>query len=738
MGLVTGLKQKLTAVIIVAALLASSYVLYVQGYSRVVGINDYISDEVWYVSSSVNVAREILGLEVVPKVNSSYAVYTVFYNDTLCSSEQLTEILNSSVPGLGVAKSDYEKEDAIAFYVPLGLVNVFINVSKGLDCVVDVMPGIAPDHDGIYAYLNTEHPPLVKYILALTLKLSGWRPWAWRIPSFVMGLASLCALAGTLYIAARRFNLRIIHVALLSILLVAYAWRDPVIASMSSVAMLDIYATGFDALALLALVAGRPLAAAVLIGLAGSAKYTGLFLYPALLLALLLDRKISVKLKLVAVILPVVVVAASWTPFILVKGASWVYREVIGAVKWHTTSRPEGPPTTTPIGMLLGRNGFALYYLPSGEPLLKASCNPGVCSLGLLVGVLSLLASLLTMCRRGYCGSDDYTAAVLGAAMPSAWLGYLAVYLAGNKTLYSFYTVQLSVLGVQSIMAIPFLVDRISLLKPSSIVACTEKPYAVPALSALASVLGVSVSIALAGGVFREYFVNPAWSPVYTLLSGDKVERLALAAAAYALYSLAAYKFTGPGDRFSILKWFLAGALAFTSPASALLAPLAVLLLPGRKNVVDGLVAGVLSPTPAILGLPSSIKNPVERRRVLAGIAAGFTLILMLVSTHYKASVAVAGWGAAAPVTAAIASILLIAYSPLPSAIPLGLMAFFEPATAPLLVFASIREGDEGVAGFAAATIAVIGLASSLQLIKLTGLALAITGLITYYAEETA
>lgn len=730
--------SRLAVAVIVLALVASSYMLYVQGYSRVVGIDDYISDEVWYVSSSINVARKILGLEVVPRLNSSYAVYTVFYNDTLCSSDEVVEALSSSAPGLAVAKSEYEKEDAVALYVPLEHVGAFINASRGLECVVDVMPGIAPDHDGIYAYLNTEHPPLVKYVLALTLWLGGWRPWVWRIPSFVMGLVSLGALAGTLYIVSRRFNLKLIHVVLLSVLLVAYSWRDPVLAAMSSVAMLDVYAAGFDALSVFALVAGRPLVAAILLGLAGSAKYTGLFLYPALLLAVLLDRRLSTRAKLLAAMLPVLIVAASWAPFILARGASWVYREVMGAVEWHTTSRPEGPPTTTPLGMLLGRNGFALYYLPDGEPLLMASCNPGVCSLGLVVGVLSLLAGLLAICNKGSCRAEEYTAVILGAAMPSAWLGYLAVYLAGNKTLYSFYTVQLSVLGVQSIMALPFLVDETRMLSPRSIAACAKKPYAAPVLSALASVLGVSVSIALAGGVFREYFVNPAWSPVYTLLSGGKVERLALAAAAYALYGLAAYKFTDARRRLDTLKWFLAGALTFMSPASVLLAPVVILFLPGRKTFVDGVVAGVLSPTPAVLGLPSIIRGEESRRRVLAGIVIGFTSMLVLVTTYYKSGVAVAGWGAAAPVVAVMAASLLLAYAPLPSAVPLGLMVFLEPGAAPLLAFASTESDEEGLSGLVAAAIAVLGFATGLYIVKLAGLALAITGLVDYYAGRSA
>ncbi len=737
LGLVDELKPGLAIIVIVLALAASSYLLYVQGYSKVVGIEDYISDEVWYVSSSVNVAREILGLQIVPKVNTSYAVYTVFYNDTLCSSDEVVSVLSSRVPGLAVAKSDYEKEHAIALYVPLESVNAFINVSRGLGCIVDVMPGIAPDHDGIYAYLNTEHPPLVKYVLALTLLFSGWKPWAWRIPSFIMGLASLTALAGTLYIVSKRFNLKLVHVVLLSVLLVAYSWRDPVLATMSSVAMLDVYATGFDALAVLALAAGRPLVAAVLLGLAGSAKYTGLFLYPALLLAVLLDHRLSTRTKLLAIMLPALIVAASWTPFILARGAGWVYREVVGAVKWHTTSRPEGPPTTTPLGMLLGRNGFALYYLPNGEPLLMASCNPGVCSLGLVVGVLSLLAGLLAICNKGSCRVEEYTAAVLGAAMPSAWLGYLAVYLAGNKTLYSFYTVQLSVLGVQSIMALPYLIDKLRMLTPRSIIACAEKPHTAPVLSALASALGVSVSIALAGGVFKEYFVNPAWSPVYTLLSGDKVERLALVVAAYALYGLAAYKFTDARKRLDALKWFLAGVLVFMSPASVLLAPVVVLLLPGKKTFVDGVVAGMLSPTPAVLGLPSILHGERARRRVLAGIVVGFTLMLILVATYYKANIAVAGWGAAAPVVAAVLSSLLLVYAPLPSAIPLGLMVFLEPGAAPLLVFASTESDEEGLSGLVVSAIAVLGYAIGLYIVKLAGLALAIIGLVDYYAGKS-
>jgi len=55
-----------------------------------------------------------------------------------------------------------------------------------------------PNASGISTYLNLEHPPLVKYILALSIAALGYSPFAWRLPGWMVGGAAvvLAYLAG--------------------------------------------------------------------------------------------------------------------------------------------------------------------------------------------------------------------------------------------------------------------------------------------------------------------------------------------------------------------------------------------------------------------------------------------------------------------------------------------------------------------------------------------------------------
>jgi len=154
-------------------------------------------------------------------------------------------------------------------------------------------------------------------------------------------------------------------------------FMDKAVQSMSAVAMLDVYAASLDVLAAALMVFDRGLAASFVLGLAASAKYTGIFPLPGLLLYERL-RGSSTRKILAELITPVIVVALLWAPFAIRYSPGWVINEIIGALKWHTTSRPAGgPPSTNPLGLLLGRDVFVLYYV-GGKPYLEAAAHPAV------------------------------------------------------------------------------------------------------------------------------------------------------------------------------------------------------------------------------------------------------------------------------------------------------------------------------------------------------------------------
>jgi predicted membrane-bound dolichyl-phosphate-mannose-protein mannosyltransferase len=100
--------------------------------------------------------------------------------------------------------------------------------------------------------------------------------------------------------------------------------------------------------------------------------------------------------------------------------------EIIGALKWHTTSRPPGPPTSTPWGWFINENPFYFHF----NPTYSASVN---IILYLAAIVFLIFTAYLTIYR-----SKDFAA-------PSLWflgifLGFILIYILGNRTLYSFYT----------------------------------------------------------------------------------------------------------------------------------------------------------------------------------------------------------------------------------------------------------------------------------------------------------
>ena len=682
---------RIYAAIFAAAYLLAAALLWANGPAKALGINDYISDEVWYVSAAVNVARHVLGLHLVPRTANGTLVYTVFYNSTACSLAEAEAAAEAAVPGLHVLNKTYEKAKAFAVEAPPSALGDIARLPLAArHCITDVMPGVAPDSEAINTYLNTEHPPLVKYILAAVIYAEGWNPTAWRLPSLA---AALLGLGAATYAAYRLFTLQrrrsLAVAALAAAVIPAAAARDPALSSMATVAMLDIYAASLDALALALLLARRHRAASIALGLAGSAKYTGLFPAPLLALAVRLDTGSTRKAVALGIAVPLLVVAATWLPFAAAKGPAWVLNEVASSLAWHTTSRPPGPPSTTPLGLLLGRDGFVLYYTKDGKPLLAAVCNPGVCAAGAAIGAAAAGAALAARCRRLW-GEKHLALLAAGGSPLTAWLGYVAVYAAGNHTLYSFYSVQISMLSIPSLASIPLLVEEADKLKPRPAATCLLTRWA-PYASAAAAAIGVAAAAALAGGWPR----LPTWPVFDPLASGldpsSKLSRLGLAASALAVYTAAAARTTerqrSPRQGAALAaRWLLAGLLSYTAP-SAPLAPV-LYLATSRPGFFESLLAGLSGPGPAGLLAAAHQRGWRSRAAYAAGYTLGYLAALAVLAASRPLPVAAplpavaataAAMGAAVAAYTAPRGSLLLSYS---------LAALFDPSAAPLLALA--------------------------------------------------
>jgi predicted membrane-bound dolichyl-phosphate-mannose-protein mannosyltransferase len=385
----------------------------------------YVSDDLWYVSSARNMLREFWGLQ--PRAFEDGKVYATVlaYNDE--SYAGALKVLEQSGTSYRILKDDYEK------FLRFGWEKAFAVLASedALERIeafetVKVYRGYPyPDSSGITEYMNFEHPPLVKYVLALTMLVDD-RPLTWRIPSLILGSAIL-VLA---YLVARR-----IFGEMAGIASAIFVFTEQTVRAMSMVTMLDIYVSFFTILALYFALSGRGLlASALVIGLAGSAKMSGFFTTPSLIVSFLRRRKLKVLLP-VAVLVPVLVYFALSAPVILYLGGvrAWV-DELLGALRWHVTPRPEGPPTTDPLGLLLGFNVFPLSFTPPVTASPNFLLNPSVIPLTFILAPLAIRGVL-----KGF--------GTVLAWFWSAYLCYVALYLAGNTTLYSFYAVQFTPLA---------------------------------------------------------------------------------------------------------------------------------------------------------------------------------------------------------------------------------------------------------------------------------------------------
>ena len=677
--------------VVAAAYLASLLALYHGGLSKTLGIEDYISDEVWYISSSINVARRVLGWDLVARVDSSYAVYTVLYNPGECSPAEASLLIHEHAPGARILGKQYSEIHALLVEAPLGEHQAVASLPQASTCFLDAVPGVMPDKENINNYLNTEHPPLVKYLFAALIDLLGFRYWVWRAASFAAGALGLAAVAAAAYWAARRIESPL--GLLLAATPLALALLDQSVQSMSAVGMLDIYAASLDALAVAALLYGHPFAAALLAGLAGSAKYTGLFVLPALLVYARL-RGLGPAKTLVLLAVPLAVVLASWIPFIEWMGPGAWFNEVMGSLRWHTTSRPaEGPPSTTPLGLLLGVPGFVLHYV-DGKPLTVAASNPVVTLPALLVSLAGLAAAALSTCLRG-CRIEDAGTVAVATALASAATGYAMVYAAGNHTLYNFYSVQLSMLSGIALAVSPLLtVEAARWLSWARLRDCLATETALRWTAGVAAAAGVLASALLHGMHPWPGFTSPAEAPLLYIVAADtdKLARLALLAAAVAFYWTMGYRFSvihsWQGRRRlakTAAAWFGVGLLAYTGPAGVF-APVLAAAARAGPGLTDGLLAGLLAPSPVYAGLAGLQESRVRRALYLLGIAAGFYMATLLAQDTGAGA-------AAAPVAAALAGAATAVLLEARPAALLALMAAYSPDTMALLLAVKPRGG---------------------------------------------
>jgi len=370
----------------------------------------YISDEVWYVSASRNLLREVFHI-YPPSTNA-----TVQAKDVVALSKFIS--LYSSKFGI-VSSEPYSKIENAAYVIGNNTEGIkeLLKEYKKYNLTL-VQPGWKyPDQKGILKYLNLEHPPLAKYFIMNQIRIKDVPP-NWRVPGIELGALVTFVLPVALFLYTRSLLLSFTSLLLL--------YFDEAFRVMSMVAMLDGYAGSFSALSLAALIFS-PALGTLFYALASTSKYTALFYFIPIAYVYWFEKRKSPLGSLMRPLLAfAIALIALSLPIILGLGFDTWLSKLLWGIKWFLMSRPSGPPPASPLDWVLGRQPSPLYVNPS----LYVYTNPTIIQLALMAFFL------LFPLRRERAYRPSWLASLY---LVSALLGLSLVYVAGNKTLYTFY-----------------------------------------------------------------------------------------------------------------------------------------------------------------------------------------------------------------------------------------------------------------------------------------------------------
>ena len=429
--------------IIVVTLVVTAFITYEISY--VSGIDDYISDECWYVSAARNILRKIFN--VTPKFTNENITITIEIVSPIDNEQYnnwLYDLKNFVTYGL---KGKVLKDESYYVYNDQGnyLPALCVEIPKENLKFVHLAPHekqyavgyCYPNANGVLDYLNLEHPPLVKYVIGLMLYLVGDKPILWRIPSILLAAAILILM----YLSIRKIIPETNTAIVLGVIAMLVTIFDITFRSLSMVAMLDIYVAFFTYLTYYLALNGLMLPAIITLGLSASSKFNGAFPFLALIAKAIKDFDLYRIILFIILIfmIPITLFLVLSIPLINYLGfETWWANGVIGAVSWHLSIKTlGGPPQSAPWEWFLGINPFPLHlvYDPNtGQWVadLIARGNPPLYILTLVLSIF-LIPVFKDLPDEGF--TYVYTW--------STYLFYIVIWFLGARTQYSFYMVQL-------------------------------------------------------------------------------------------------------------------------------------------------------------------------------------------------------------------------------------------------------------------------------------------------------
>ncbi|ABN69981.1 glycosyl transferase, family 39 [Staphylothermus marinus F1] len=396
----------------------------------------YVSDEVWYVPSARNILRKTLG--IIPSLPGGKYGASIIYNGNI----EIAWIRKIAIKyNVSVVDENYHKIKA--FYVEsnnLNNINAFIQNISEYYSISDIVYGWRiPDADGINEYLNLEHPPLVKYLIALSILYLGDYPLYWRVPNIIAG----ALIVFFVFLSIRKLTNNP-WLGLIASLLVSV---DPIMRYLSSIALLDVFVALFSVITFYLAITRKYMFSILLAIIGSTAKFNTLFvLIPVYLLYIRRELKkdnsfinfiyYTTLFFLVTFGSFLAIQALISIPIINIIGfESWLNQSIFGAIKWHTSVKCAGaacPASSAPWDWFLGANGFVLYYISSNDKLVALGYWP--------LWALALAFSILFIPAYRIDRKTSYSWLFLLGILS----GYILLWIIGGRTQYSFYSVQLA------------------------------------------------------------------------------------------------------------------------------------------------------------------------------------------------------------------------------------------------------------------------------------------------------
>ncbi len=390
----------------------------------------YVSDEVWYVNAARNILRNIFGC--MPQMERVRATLIYAQKEDIQKAKLMASTYNISIIYDSFTKINALYVEAVNY----SSIESFATLSGAVDVVFGWILGDSAD---INKYMNYEHPPLAKYLIALAMAVFGDRPLFWRIPSIIMGAITTLMTYFVAYTISKSKEVSLIASAFVAV--------DPMTRYLSSIAILDIYVAAFTLISLYLALRGRLKEALLVLGLTSTFKFTALLTFIPLLfiyiknfikrstrfLDVLFASLEYLSLAILSFVFFQILLSA---PIIVKMGIDiWFSESILKAFSWHLSVKCVGagcPIASAPWDWFFGLNSFPLYIDSHGKALYAAGFIPAY--------IASFILLFFTLPYRKYDTiSRDAWYIILGL-----FTAYSILWLAGSRTQYSFYAVQLT------------------------------------------------------------------------------------------------------------------------------------------------------------------------------------------------------------------------------------------------------------------------------------------------------